>query len=177
MFHPVSRTLFFASAITGTLIAAAACSSGPRMVSKDDIAKQITSKMTDAAGNKPDSVTCPDGLKGEVGAQLNCAMKIKGQDYNVNVTATSVKGDDVQFDMVETVDKNLFASKLRDQLTEKVGRKPDSVTCPDNLKGTPGSTLRCELKDGGETYGVTVTVTNVDAGDVHFDFKVDDQAK
>ena len=51
------------------------------------------------------------------------------------------------------------------------------MTCPDNLKGTPGSTLRCELKDGGETYGVTVTVTNVDAGDVHFDFKVDDQAK
>ena len=48
-------------------------------------------------------------------------MKIKGQDYNVNVTATSVKGDNVQFDMVETLDKNLVASKLSDQLTEKVG--------------------------------------------------------
>jgi len=177
MAHSVFRTLFVASAITGTLIGAAACSSGPKMVSKDDIAKQITAKMTDADGNKPDSVTCPDGLKGEVGAQLNCGMKIKGQDYNVNVTATSVKGDNVEFDMVETVDKGLVASKVSDQLTEKVGRKPDSVTCPDNLKGTPGSTLRCELKDGGETYGLTVTVTNVDAGDVHFDFKVDDQPK
>ena len=135
---PVSRTLFVASAIAGTLIGVAACSSGPKMVSKDDIAKQITSKMTDAAGNKPDSVSCPDGLKGQVGAQLNCAMKIKGQDYNVNVTATSVKGDDVQFDMVETVDKDLVASKVSEQLTEKVGRKPDSVTCPDNLKGTAG---------------------------------------
>ena len=177
MAHSVSRTLFIAGAITGTLIGVTACSSGPRMVSKDDIAKQITSKMTDAAGNKPDSVTCPDGLKGEVGAQLNCAMKIKGQDYNVNVTATSVKGDNVEFDMVETVDKNLVASKVSDQLTEKVGRKPDSVTCPDNLKGTPGSTLRCDLKGAGETYGVTVTVSDVDAGDVHFDFKVDDQPK
>ena len=104
-------------------------------------------------------------------------MKIKGQDYNVNVTATSVKGDEVLFDMVETVDKNLVASKLSDQLTEKVGRKPDSVTCPDNLKGTQGATLRCELKDEGQTYGVTVTVSDVDAGDVHFDFKVDDQPK
>ena len=55
------------------------------------------------------------GLKGEVGAQLNCGMKIKGQDYNVNVTATSVKGDDVEFDMVETVDKNLVASKVSER--------------------------------------------------------------
>jgi Domain of unknown function (DUF4333) len=177
MTHSFSRTLFIASAITGALVGLTACSSGPKMVSKDDIAKQITDKMTDAAGNKPDSVSCPDGLKGQVGAQLNCAMKIKGQDYNVNVTATSVKGDDVQFDMVETVDKNLVASKLSDQLTEKVGRKPDSVTCPDNLKGTQGATMRCDLKDEGQTYGVTVTVTDVEAGDVHFDFKVDDQPK
>jgi hypothetical protein len=177
MTHSLSRTLFVASVIAGALTGLTACSSGPKMVSKDDIAKQISAKMTDAAGNKPDSVTCPDGLKGEVGAQLNCATKIKGQDYNVNVTATSVKGDEVLFDMVETIDKTLVASRLSDQLTEKVGRKPDSVTCPDNLKGNQGATLRCELKDGGQTYGVTVTVTDVDAGDVHFDFKVDDQPK
>src|ERR1700753_2803429 len=157
MTHSFSRTLFVASAIACTLTGLTACSSGPKMVSKDDIAKQITAKMTDAQGNKPDSVSCPDGLKGQVGAQLNCAMKIKGQDYNVKVTATSVKGDDVQFDMVETIDKALG------------GRKPDSVTCPDNLKGNQGATLRCELKDEGQTYGVTVTVTDVDAGDVHFD--------
>ena len=126
---------------------------------------------------KGGGVRLTDVTGGQVGAQLNCAMKIKGQDYNVNVTATSVKGDDVQFDMVETIDKALVASKLSDQLTEKVGRKPDSVTCPDNLKGNQGATLRCELKDGGQTYGVTVTVTDVDAGDVHFDFKVDEQPK
>lgn len=35
----------------------AACSSGPGAVSK----------MTDAAGNKPESVSCPDDLKAEVG--------------------------------------------------------------------------------------------------------------
>src|ERR1700743_2988826 len=162
MAHSFSRTLFAVSAIACTLTGATACSSGPKMVSKDDIAKQITAKMTDADGNKPDSVSCPDGLKGQVGAQLNCGMKIKGQDYNVNVTATSVKGDDVLFDMVETVDKDLVASRVSEQLTEKVGRKPDSVTCPDNLKGNQGATLRCELKDEGQTYGATVTVTAAD---------------
>ena len=49
------------------------------------------------------------------------------------------------------------------------------MTCPDNLKGVQGATLRCQLTDSNQKYGVSVTVTNVDAGDVNFDFKVDDQ--
>jgi hypothetical protein len=177
MTHLISRTLFVSGAIAATLLGSTACSSGPAMVSKDDIAKQITSKMTDADGNKPDSVSCPDGLKAQVGAQLNCGMKVKGHDYNVNVTATSVNGSDVKFDMVETIDKNQVAQKISDQLTQQVGSKPDAVTCPDNLKGNEGATLRCDLKDGNQTYGVTVTVTSVVAGDVNFDFKVDSQPK
>ncbi len=102
-------------------------------------------------------------------------MKVKNQTFNVNVTVTSVNGSDVKFDMVETVDKNQVASVISDKLTQQVGRKPDSVTCPDNLKGTVGATLRCQLNDQGQKYGISVNVTNVDAGDVNFDFKVDDQ--
>ena len=51
----------------------------------------------------------------------------------------------------------------------------DSVTCPENLKGVEGATLRCELTDAGQKYGVAVNVTSVDAGDVSFDYKVDDK--
>lgn len=102
-------------------------------------------------------------------------MKVKAQTFNVNVTVTSIEGSNVKFDMVETVDKNQVASIISDKLTQQVGSKPDSVTCPDNLKGVEGATLRCQLKDGDKTYGISVTVTNVDAGDVNFDFKVDDQ--
>jgi hypothetical protein len=144
-------------------------------VDKGQIADQITAKMTDAAGNKPDTVTCPGDLLGKVGAQLNCAMKVKGATYNVNVTVTSVSGSDVLFDMVETVDKNQVATTISDKLTEQAGRKPDSVTCPDNLKGAEGATLRCQLADGTQKYGVTVTVTGVDAGTVNFNIQVDDQ--
>lgn len=177
MTHSLTRTLLVSGAIAGSLVGITACSSGPKEVSKDDVVKQISAKMTDAAGNKPDSVSCPDGLKGQVGAQLNCSMKIKGQEYNVNVTATSVKGDDVLFDMVQTVDKNQVAQQISEKLTEQVGSKPESVTCPDNLKGEAGATLRCELKDSGQVYGVTATVTSVDGGDVKFDVKVDEKPK
>jgi fibronectin type 3 domain-containing protein len=104
-------------------------------------------------------------------------MKVKGQPFNVNVTVTSVDNDQAKFDMVETVDKDQVASQISDQLAKQVGHTPDKVTCPDNLKGTQGATLRCDLTDQGQTYGVTTTVTDVQGGDVLFDFKVDEQPK
>jgi len=42
------------------------------------------------------------------------------------------------------------------------------------LKGAVGTTLRCQPTDRGEEYGVLVTVTNVDAGDVDFHAEVDE---
>jgi Domain of unknown function (DUF4333) len=177
MASSIVRTLLAAGAAAGLMATAGACScsvSSKATVSKGDVANQITSKLTDAAGNKPDSVSCPDDLQAKVGAQQNCTMKVKDQTFNVNVTVTSVNGNDVKFDMVETVDKDQVAQILSNKLAQQVGRKPDSVTCPDNLKGTKGATLRCELTDGGQKYGISVTVTDVDAGDVNFDYKVDD---
>ena len=112
----------------------------------------------------------------EVGSQANCEMSVKSQKFNVNVTVTAITGDKANFDMVETVDKDEVAKDISDRLAQQI-RRPDSVTCPDNLKGAVGATLRCELTDQGQTYGMTVTVTDVTGGDVNFDYKVDDQPK
>ena len=177
MANSVTRMFVVCCAVTSVIGGVAGCSSGPKTVSKADVESQISSKMTDAAGNKPDSVSCPNDLTGTVGSTVNCDMKVKGQPYGVNVTVTSVDGDNAKFDMVETVDKDQVASQLTDQLTQQVGHKPDSVSCPDNLKGTVGATMRCDLTDSGQTYGVTVTVASVGGGDVNFNFKVDDQPK
>ena|ERR1700752_4047954 len=175
MAHSVIRTLLVSAAAAGLMAGAGVCScSSSHALNKGDIAKQITSKLTDAAGNKPDAVTCPTDLPAKVGAELNCEMKVKNQTFNINVTVTSVNGSDVKFDMAESVDKNEVANVISYQLTKQVGSKPDAVTCPNNLKGVQGAMLRCELTDAGQKYGISVTVTNVDAGDVNFDFKVDD---
>ena len=179
MTHSIVRMFLVSGAAAGLMAGVAACScsvgSSSHSVSKSDVASQITSKLTDAGGNKPDSVTCPSDLEAKVGAQLNCEMKVKNQTFNVNVTVTSVEGSNTKFDMVETVDKNQVATVISEKLTQQVGRKPDSVTCPDNLKGVVGATLRCQLTDNNQKYGVNVNVTSVDAGDVNFDIKVDDQ--
>ncbi|MDT5010987.1 MAG: hypothetical protein QOH57_2604 [Mycobacterium sp.] len=143
-----------------------------RAVPKDEVVKTVSNQMTDAEGNKPESVTCPGDLDVKAGATLTCQMQIKGKPFEVVVTITSV--DPVNYEMVETVDKNDVAGVVSDRLAEQVGRKPDSVTCPENLQGKVGATVRCELVGDGEKYGVTVTVTSVEGGTVNFDFKVDD---
>jgi len=179
MGHSLNRILLASGVAAGLVAGAGGCScsigTSPHAVSKADVADQITAKLTDAAGNKPNSVTCPHDLPAKVGAQLNCQMKVKGQEFNVNVTVTGVNGSKVDFDMVETVDKNEVARVISDRLTRQGGVRPDEVTCPDNLKGVAGATLRCQLIDGTKKYGVNVTVHSVDAGDVNFGFKVDDQ--
>lgn len=159
-----------------TAVAGCSCSIGSsHAVSRSEVAGQISAKMTDAAGNKPESVNCPNDLPATLGVQVTCEMKVKNRPFGVNVTVTSVEGGDVKFDMVEMVGKEQVAAAISTQLGQRVGRKPDSVTCPDNLKGVAGATLRCQLTDHGQKYGVLVTVTNVAAGDVNFHFKVDDR--
>jgi len=127
MAHSIVRALLVSGAAAGLMASVGACScsvGSSHSVSKSDVASQITSKMTDAAGNKPDSVTCPGDLPAKVGAQLNCEMKVKNQVFNVNVTVTSVNGNDVKFDMVETVDKNQVASAIGDKLIQQMGKNP-----------------------------------------------------
>ena len=75
-----------------------------------------------------------------------------------------------------TVKKADVEKQVSDQLTQKVGQTPKSVTCPGDLAAQTGTTMRCILTaDDGTTIGLTVTVTSVDTstGNVSFDIKVD----
>jgi hypothetical protein len=60
----IVRTLLVSGAAVGLMAGAGGCSfstgsSSAHAVSKEDVVQQITAKMTDAQGNKPESVTCP----------------------------------------------------------------------------------------------------------------------
>lgn len=77
----------------------------------------------------------------------------------------------------KSVKKEDVANQISTQLGGQVGHKPESVTCPENLQGTVGATLKCDLTDQGTTFGVTVTVTSVEGDNVKFDIKVDDAPK
>ncbi|WP_017584522.1 DUF4333 domain-containing protein [Nocardiopsis valliformis] len=77
-------------------------------------------------------------------------------------------------DTVETVDAAEVAEKSSAMLAEQFGETPDDFTCSEDLPAEVGAEIRCELTNGGESGGVTVTTTEVDGSDVKWDIKVDD---
>ena len=75
-------------------------------------------------------------------------------------------------DAVSTDD---LEDEVSTQLEAQVGQAPDSVDCPETLPAEEGAEVRCTLTNGGETIGMTLTVTTVEGKDVGFDIAVDDE--
>lgn len=65
-------------------------------------------------------------------------------------------------------------SSIKTKLAEQVGQTPDAIDCPGDLTGEKGATMRCTLKAGADSVGLTVTVTSVEGTSVKYDIKVDD---
>jgi hypothetical protein len=57
------------------------------------------------------------------------------------------------------------------ELGEQAGREPEEISCPGDLEGEVGTEMTCTLRDSGEEYDVTVTVTEVDGTRVDFDIE------
>lgn len=68
-----------------------------------------------------------------------------------------------------------LADQVSTKLAELVGRAPEKVECPDPLEAKVGAEVRCSLTDSGETYGISVTATEVDGDTVSFDIQVDEE--
>lgn len=152
----------------------------------DSVEQQIVAQLGAVTAD------CPDDLDGTVGATLTCAATDGDGPFDVTVTVTSLTDGDINFEMervggaaaaptaepaagpaVDVVDGAEVAQSVFDQLTATVGTEPDEVGCPD-LPAEVGATVRCDLTADAETYGVTVTTTSVDGGQVAFDIAVDE---
>jgi RNase P/RNase MRP subunit POP5 len=80
-------------------VALSACSSDPK-VDKDDLAKEVSSKLEEQVGQKPKNVDCPDDLEGKKDATTKCILTADDDStYDVTVTVTSVDGSNVKFDI------------------------------------------------------------------------------
>lgn len=73
------------------------------------------------------------------------------------------------------VSSDELAAQVSALLAETVGRAPEVVECPDPLDAEVGAEVRCTLTDGGETYGITVTATEVSGDEVAIDVQVDEE--
>ena len=74
----------------------------------------------------------------------------------------------------KSVSQEQVETRISEQLTKQVGQKPDTISCPGDLKAEKGTTMRCKLTSGGTSLGLTVKVTSVDGSNVKFDIQVDE---
>jgi len=119
------------------------------------------------------SVSCPDDVSADVGTKATCTM-VLARDVRLKV-ALEVTGDDgkVRWTTVSgTLPGALVEEKAKDALEGRVGRRPDVVDCPARVNLKVGSTTRCTLTSGDQSYGATVTITDDSGG---FDINVDEQ--
>lgn len=97
----IARPLALAA---GALVALSGCGLlGPGAVESSEVEQKISDLFTEQVGQAPDEVDCPDDLKAEEGAEMICALTLEGESMDVKVTATSVDGDSVNFD-IEPID-------------------------------------------------------------------------
>lgn len=76
-------------------------------------------------------------------------------------------------DPTPTVDRSTLEDRISSGLEKQVGQRPDDISCPDDLEGKVGNTMRCTLTAGSDELGVSVKVTGVDGKHVDFDIEVD----
>ncbi|MEU0602122.1 DUF4333 domain-containing protein [Streptomyces sp. NPDC006393] len=70
-----------------------------------------------------------------------------------------------------------LSSTLSDKLAAVTGQPKPHISCPEDLVGKVGTTMRCKLTaDDGSTLGVTVKVTSVNGDQINYDFKADEKA-
>jgi hypothetical protein len=186
------RVVSRSAAVLAAVTALVACGS---VATDDSVEEQIKSQLG------TDSSDCPTDLQGETGQSIVCTATKGGEAFDVRVTVTSVTGGTINFTIERvggptdtatappattptatatddgptvdgpTVDGKSVAQSVLTQLMGE-GKQVDQVSCPD-LPATVGASQRCTLQAGGDTYGVTVTVTSVQGTDVKFDIQVD----
>ena len=66
-------------------------------------------------------------------------------------------------------------SEVSDQIESLDGNAPDEVACANDLDAEVGAEVHCSFTEGDETYGMTLTVTEVVDDTAMFDIVLDDQ--
>jgi len=73
---------------------------GAASVDSETVAQVVEAQLAAELGEQPGDVTCPEDLPAEVGAEIRCELDTASGVYGVTVVATSVEGNEVNFDIL-----------------------------------------------------------------------------
>ena len=153
-----------AAAVIGAAVSgchfSASLGSGPPVVAKADLQKDITDRLT-KAGQPPKSVTCAEDLVGEVDKITRCEVVLSDTNaIEPIVKTTKVEGTTVNYEMTPALNQDQLQKQVS-MLVKQNGITADTVTCAGGLEGVVGNKTKCTVEGGGETLETTVDVTEV----------------
>lgn len=118
-------------AVAGAVMVGAAlvgCSSGPPVVGKADLEKDIAGRL-EAAGQKPQTVTCDADLEGVVGKTTTCEVVLT--DVNAIepvVEVTKVEDTTVSYEMTPALSQAQLEKSVAGLVAENAGQEVTGVT-------------------------------------------------
>lgn len=135
-------------------------SSGPPVVSKADLQRDIVDRLT-KAGQTPQSVTCADDLVGEVSRTTRCNVVLSETNaIEPIVTTTGVDGTTVNYEMTPALSREQLQKQVAALMTQNE-IPVDSVTCVGGLDGVTGNEAHCKVEGAGAVTDTVVEVTEV----------------
>lgn len=90
------------------------------------------------------------------------------------LAAQSVSACNLRIGAFDSVSKHDLERQIVDILAQRVGKRPDSVTCDGGVEAEAGATRRCVLTSEGALIGLTVTVTDAADG-IGVHIEIDDK--
>ena len=130
-------------------------------VSKDDLQKDISQRLTDA-GQPPQSVTCPEDLVGQFGQSVRCEVTMNAIiSTEPVVTVTSLEGTKINYDITVAVSKTQLEATVSRLAAATTNAPITTVACKSGLEGKYGGEAYCDVIAAGVTTRHIVDVTNV----------------
>jgi hypothetical protein len=140
---------------------------GDTVIDGGKATKFIGKTVTDQAGVRVKSVSCPDNVKAKKGGTFNCTVIAKdGTRGLVKVVQNDDKGNvrvSAPFLHMREAEATI-ADQIKQQIKTDV-----TVTCPEIVVPVAGKTFNCEGSDGSKTRPIAVTLTDANG---KFTFKV-----
>ena len=139
-------------------------------MSKEQLEDYISARDSDD-GKQVESVSCDSGLDGEKGAVTYCDTEAPKGTFRKKVEVVDVDGLLMNFNFVPVYPKRDLAKGLMDILEERLGVRPDSITCDDDMVGEKGISIDCTVSIGADEQVYTLTVTDVDGESIDFNYE------
>ena len=142
-------------------------------MSKEQLEEYISARDSDD-GKQVESVSCDSGLDGEKGAVTYCDTEAPKGTFRRQVEIVDVDGLLMKFNFVPVYTKKDIAKGLMDILEERLGERPDSATCDDDMVGEEGTSIDCTVTTGTDEQVYALTVTGVDGDSIDFNYETKD---